>query len=275
MTESGKRDQAVRGAGVHRGRTQPTVKPDPPAWLKALGRQELPETIACHGVTYQRVQVFKHDFFAATGLYRSHQGLAVYKVGRVADLFGFPMAWLGKWLCRREAQAYQRLQDLDGVPGYVGLAGENGFLHEFLPGHVLQRYERVGDEFFARLEKLLGEVHARDMAYVDLEKRENILVGDDGRPGLIDFQISWYWPLEWGGGTAPARWLLRRFQESDRYHQLKHWRRHRPDQLTEEDMARSRRKPAYIHLLTWITRPFTRLRRRTLQRLEPGRAGAV
>ena len=275
MMESGQKQQAGSGVGVRRGRTQPVRKQGTPAWLKALGRRELPQTITCRGVTYRRVQVFKHDFFAATGLYRSDQGLVVYKVGRVVDLCGFPLAWLGQWLCRREARAYQRLQGLEGVPAYVGLAGENGFLHEFLPGHALQRYERVGDEFFARLEKLLGEVHARDMAYVDLEKRENILVGDDGRPGLIDFQISWYWPPKWGGNTAAARWLLRRFQESDRYHHLKHWRRHRPDQLTAEQLARSRRKPAYVHLFTWITRPFTRLRRRTLQRLEPGRAGAV
>ena len=247
----------------------------PPAWLKALGRRELPDSMACRGVTYRRVRVFKHDFFAATGLYESAAGQAVFKVGRVADLFGLPMAWLGRWLGRREAGAYQRLQDLDGVPAFLGLVGDNGFLHEFLPGHALRPDDRVGDEFFARLENLLAEVHARDMAYVDLEKRENILVGDGGRPGLIDFQISWYWPPRWGGRTAPARWLLRRFQDSDRYHLGKHRRRLRPDQLTPEQIARSRRKPAYVRAYTWIARPLTRLRRRTLDRLEPGRAGGT
>jgi hypothetical protein len=255
---------------TERRKDKPNRIPHP--WLKALGHKDLPETITCQGTVYHRVRVFKHDFFAATGLYRSSEKLAVYKAGREVDLFGVPMSWLGRWLCRREAEGYKRLAGLNGVPGFLGLVGENAFMHEFVPGHALQRGERVNDEFFGALEKLLECVHARDMAYVDLEKRENILVGDDGRPRLIDFQIAWYWPPNRGGRSGPARWLLRKFQESDRYHLLKHWRRYRPDQLSPAQIAGSRKKPSYIHVHRWITRPFTRLRRRALGRLDPDRA---
>jgi hypothetical protein len=248
---------------------------DPPAWLKALGHKDLPETVVCNGATYRRVQVFKHDFFAATGLYEQGGRRAVYKVGRTADFFGFPLAWLGRWLCRREARAYERLGGLDGVPAYIGLVGESGFLHEYLPGHVLQRGEQVSDEFFGQLKALLSQVHARDMAYVDLEKRENILVCADGRPGLIDFQVSFYWPVGWGGGWAPARWLLRCLQEGDQYHWMKHWRRHRPDQLTDQQIARSRKKPGHVQVYTMLFRPFQHLRRRTLDRLDAGRVRGV
>ena len=248
---------------------------DPPAWLRALGHNELPERVVCNGATYRRVRAFKHDFFAATGLYEHGDRRAVYKVGRTADLFGFPMAWLGRWLCQREVRAYGRLCGLDGVPAYIGLVGETGFLHEYLPGHVLQRGERVRDEFFGELKALLSEVHARDMAYVDLEKSENILVCADGRPGLIDFQISFYWPPSWGGRSAPARWLLRCLQEGDWYHWMKHWRRNRPDQLTDEQIARSRKKPGHVRMYTMFFRPFQHLRRRTLDRLDAGRLRRV
>ena len=36
----------------------------------------------------------------------------------------------------------------------------------------------------------LAEIHRRGMAYVDLEKCENVLVGDDGAPLLTDFGIA-------------------------------------------------------------------------------------
>ena len=38
------------------------------------------------------------------------------------------------------------------------------------------------DEFLPTLRGLLNKLHRRGIAYVDLHKRENIIVGDDGRP---------------------------------------------------------------------------------------------
>ena len=53
----------------------------------------------------------------------------------------------------------------------------------------MRKGERVPDDFHDRLARLVGEVHARDMAYVDLEKCENVLVGEDGRPYLFDMLL--------------------------------------------------------------------------------------
>ena len=44
-------------------------------------------------------------------------------------------------------------------------------------------------------------MHARRTVYVDLHKRENIIVSEHGKPCLIDFQISICWP----GWLPPAR----------------------------------------------------------------------
>ncbi len=225
-------------------------------------------TVSIEGVPYVCLEVFKHDFFAATSRYEANAQHIVVKVGRRADFLGLPLAWLGRLATAHECAMYARLGEIQGIPRFLGRLNPNVFAHAFVPGHPLRRYEQVPDTFFPRLEHLLDEVHRQDVAYVDLEKRGNILVGDDGKPYLIDFQIS----LHVAPGRSPhrrlARWLLRRLQQSDRYHLLKHWRRHRPDQLSAEQLARAQRRPIWIDLHRRLAAPFVRFRRRTLQRVE-------
>ncbi len=52
----------------------------------------------------------------------------------------------------------------------------------------------MNESFFPGLSALLDAMHERKVAYVDLHKRENILVNEKARPCLIDFQISVAWP---------------------------------------------------------------------------------
>ncbi|MFO0837211.1 MAG: hypothetical protein U1D55_01700 [Phycisphaerae bacterium] len=237
------------------------------AWLYALPEGRLPESVECRGERFTLVETFKHDFFAATGLYRGPRGLAVLKLGRASDLVSIPTAWIGEFLTRREVRIYSRLQDQSGVPELIGKVGRNGFLHAFVPGHPLGRDERVSDTFFDELFALLRALHERDIAYVDLNKRQNVLMGDDGRPYLIDFQIS----LDLSGGGwrrwPPMRWLLARFQQADWYHALKHKRRLRPDLLTPDERLRVERLSIWIRLHRAVARPLTNLRRRALRRL--------
>ena len=192
------------------------------------------------------------------------------KVGRAADLLGFPMRPLGCWLARREGRHYAALGGVDGVARYVGMWRDHGLVHEYVEGHPLRRNEWVNDEFFPRLTEIIESLHAREMAYVDLEKRENILVGDDGRPYLIDFQISFALMTRALRRSRIARFLLRRLQESDAYHLLKHRRPHRPDQLSQEQIEASYRRPVYIDLHRVLFRPWTLLRRQTLKRMHGG-----
>ena len=242
-----------------------------PLSLRALGREHLPETLALADGTYQFVRLFKHDFFAVTALYACGLNKAVLKIGRMADFLGLPCSWIGRLLTDHEVAAYRRLADLDAVPRFLGRWGKHGFAHAYVEGHALKKGERVPDEFFTRLREAIGEIHRRAMAYVDLEKPQNVIVGDDGRPYLIDFQIAWHWPREYGGSLWPALWLLRRLQGADRYHLLKLQRRTRPDQLTPEQIAASYHRPWYIRLHRWVTQPAMRIRRRTLDRLDPER----
>lgn len=251
-----------------RPRTESKRAPRPRhEWLYALPAARLPARVTCGHQRFEHVRTFKHDFFAATGLYRSPNEFAVLKMGRQNELMTIPMGWLGAFLTRREVQIYEALQEAPGVPRLIGTVGSNGFLHEYIPGHPLARDEQVPDAFFDVLQTMIEELHARHIAYVDLNKRQNILRGDDGQPYLIDFQISLYLrPTGWRR-LRPVQWLLRRFQQADRYHCLKHKRRLRPDLLSEAERIEVERLSVWIRLHRWLARPLTNLRRRTLRRL--------
>lgn len=242
-----------------------------PAFLLARGREGLPPRVELPGGSYQLERVFKHDFFAATALYRSPNDRVVLKLGRRASFFGLPLGWIGRWHARHETRLYRALADLPAVPAFAGCYGRDGFAHRYIEGHPLARGEQVADDFFPRLRGALQIMHARGIAYVDLEKCENVLVGDDGQPYLIDFQIAWHWPWRWGGEVFPASWIRRRLQRADLYHMRKLQRRTRPDQLTAEELAATYRKPWYVRLHGMLTRPFTLARRRVLARIDPER----
>ena len=245
------------------------------AWLRALGPEDLPARLDLPDGSYAHVRTYKHDFFAATGLYEGPSGKVILKMGRTAPLLELPMAWLGRWLAEREWAVYRELHDVPGVPRCYDLYGRTGLVHAFVEGHPLQRNERVDDAFFGRLEALLDELHHRRIAYVDLEKRENILVDADGRPALIDFQISWWWPADRArrkglGRLLPdalGRFVLARLQTADYYHLLKHRRRHRPDLLTPEQIRKSYYCGPFVRIHRVVSWPITALRRAGLKLL--------
>ena len=243
----------------------------PPNFLQALGREPLPAEITVGEESCSLQKVFKHDFFAVTAVYASKNQKVILKIGRKASLFGLPLGWIGRLHAWHESTMYQALSDVQAVPRFLGRFGKHGFIHEYIEGHELHKGEQVADDFFETLYAAIDTIHQRKMAYVDLEKCENVLVGDDGKPYLIDFQIAYHLPRKYGGELWPIRWLRRRLQQSDLYHLRKLQRRTRPDQLSEQELRESYRKPVHVRAHAFVTRPFTLLRRRILNRLDPRR----
>ncbi|NOX58111.1 MAG: hypothetical protein GXP29_04545 [Planctomycetes bacterium] len=240
-----------------------------PAYLLALGREELPATIDLDAGHFRLEKIFKHDFFAATACYVGENGKVVLKIGRKAWFGIVPLGWIGRCHAAHESAAYKKVGDLESVPRFVERFGKHGFVHAYVEGHPLRKGEQVSDEFFDRLRDTIHAIHDRGMAYVDLEKCENVIVGDDGYPHLIDFQIAWNLPRKFGGELWPMRVLRRRFQQSDWYHIKKLQRRTRRDQMTVEELKASYHKPFYVRAHGFLTRPFTKLRRRILNRIDP------
>lgn len=231
-------------------------------FARALGRQGLPGNIDADGNAYFLVQSVKHDFFAATGFYEDVLGRrVVLKMGRTASFLGLPMRWAGRLLCRREMRFYAKLQDLPNVPRLMGTVGDTGFIHDYVKGRPLAQGRDVPPGFFDQYQALFAELHRRGIAYVDTNKPENILLGDDGRPHLIDFQISW-----------DRKFMLRRFQREDLYHLLKHKKRLARHEMTEEEMRRVTNKSMLIRLHRFVFKPYFVVRRRLLRHLrESGR----
>jgi hypothetical protein len=242
-----------------------------PSWLLALGKEPPPPSIELEGQGYQLVRVFKHDFFAYTALYGGAERKIVLKIGRMASFCGLPLAWIGRLHSWHESAVFRVVDDLEIVPRFTGRWRRHGITHEFIEGHPLEKGERVADDFFPRLTAGLEEIHRRGLAYVDLEKCENVLVGVDGRPYLFDFQISWRWPFAVLRERWPVTWIGKRFQAGDRYHLTKLKLRTRPDLFTPAELAAARRKPFLVRLHGGLTRPFTLLRRFVLGRIDPTR----
>lgn len=223
----------------------------------------MPDSVSLNNETFNHLQTFKHDFFAATGLYEGPSGKVVVKIGRQAWAFVIPLKFIGKFLARRESRLLRAVAGLEGIPVCLGEVLGTGLVRRFVEGAPVAKNDSLDNDFFPRLSSLLDQIHKRNMAYVDLEKRENILRGEDGRPYLIDFQIS-YKVEGWLGKSWPAKWMLGILQRSDRYHLMKHWRRLRPDQLDEATLAACDKPPFWIAGHRLIFRPITLLRRRIL-----------
>ena len=220
--------------------------------FRALGDRELPETIQLENGVHRRVRSLQHSFFSATGLYETEGGeRMIYKVGREAPLFGLPLRFLGRLLTRHELDLYRAVRGIPGVPDQFESVGDTGLARPFIDGHPLERGERVDDEFFPRLQRLLRSIHERDVALVDLQKSNNVLVGSDGKPYLFDFGGSWRLRASGLQRLFPRslrRAVLRRLQTSDDFHVLKHWRRSRPDTISAEELARSSRPGPWIRI---------------------------
>ncbi len=244
-----------------------------PRSLTALGRRSLPEKIKVTGREYVLREVFKNDFFAITAMYEGEAGKVILKVHRQASFLYIPLGWVGRLLAVHEQACFERLVDVEGVPRFLERWGRSGVVREYIEGHAMRKGEHVPDDFHERLGNPIGAMHERGMAYVDLEKCENVLVGDDGHPHLFDFQISWYLPSRWGGELLAFRMVRECLQRADRYHLLKLHRRTRLDQLSPETVADSYRKPWHVRVFGALSNPWKRIRRVILNRIAPHRHG--
>ena len=240
-----------------------------PSWLKAMGPESPPERLEIGDVSHRLREVFKHDSWAATALYESFDGvLRVVKLHRQEGFFGIPLTWLGRWTAGNERRLLEHLAGLRGIPtlaGSVRAGGpvlRNAVAREFIAGHPLGNHEAVSDRFFGELRLLLQKMHDRRTVYVDLHKRENIIVDQSGEPCLIDFQISLTWPRR-----LPQGPIFRLMKRSDEYHLMKHWARCRPDQCGMDTIELQKHIPWWIKAHRTVARPFRELRRRLLVRL--------
>ncbi len=157
---------------------------------------------------------------------------------------------LGRMQIAREIKALDRLRGIPGVPACYGRWAGHGILLERVEGDRITRFcgarrDRIAT-MFARLESLIGAIHARGVVHLDLRKRDNILIDAEGRPGIIDFNAAVCFVP---GGPAARRLftLLRRIDTSA----LLKWKQRIAPELVAPSDRRLHRRMALLRRL-WI-----------------------
>lgn len=147
---------------------------------------------------------------------------------------------VARLLARRERRALEHLAGVEGVPQLVAAAGSI-LERTYLAGAPLHRAEALPRDFFEHLAELVRALHARGVCHNDLHKEQNVMVLQDGRPGVIDFQLASVHRR--GDGrvfVARCRDDLRHVEK----HRLRYERRGRPKRADERaSVALPRRSP--------------------------------
>lgn len=179
-------------------------------------------------------RVLKRDALGRVELLTGDERRRARVVRRIACGGRLPLSGLvARVLLRRERRALAALAGLTGVPRLVAepddaarTPGEDGrvpaarevLVRSFQPGEPLHRATHLPEDFFDHLDRLVVALHARGVCHNDLHKEQNVIVGQDGFPALIDFQLA--------SCHAPGARALRRRAQDDRRHVEKHRRRY-------------------------------------------------
>jgi hypothetical protein len=236
-----------------------------------LGNDDPPAQVTVGGGTYRRAEILKHDSWAATAIY-SNDGREriICKFNRTAALFGIPLTWIGRALAARESRFLRQLADVETVPNDLGQVSSDGRLLPnaiarcYIDGEPMRVKQKIDPRIFDELFELVQTMHKRDMAYVDLHKLENIIIGHDGRPYLIDFQVCFGLSARWPWNGKFAKYCLAKLQEIDIYHLNKHLTRCLPGTLTAEQMRQKSTIPAFIRIHRFFAVPLRTARRKLL-----------
>jgi len=94
---------------------------------------------------------------------------------------------------------------------------------------------------------------------VDLHKRENVPVGDDGEPYLIDFQIRYANFAGFLGRLPSSKLNLKVLQKSDDYHLEKLRRKSLPPEQAELLPVH---RPWWIRVHRGVAMPYRQMRRK-------------
>lgn len=151
---------------------------------------------------------------------------------------------------RREEQIYRRLSGVVGIPRCFGLLDDRYLVLEYVPGNSYRKLEhRLVDRegFFTRLLATLNEMHEAGVAHGDLKRKDNILVGPNEDPYVIDFGIAIK--------TDDRRgFVFNSIRQADRNAWIKHKYQGRMEQLSAED--REIYKPMVLEKVLRIVRVF-------------------
>lgn len=143
---------------------------------------------------------------------------------------------VGPILIRREYGALRKLIGVEGIPRLVGRIDRYALAIEHVPGVSLDKGlpHPAPNGFYTSLRRVIDDMHGRGVAHCDLRSRGNVMLGDDGRPYVIDFAACVFL----GRGINPFfKWLFGQFVLADRNAVLRVKQRLSGDLLSDDEKA--------------------------------------
>jgi len=207
--------------------------------------RDYPNETVIEGETYRYEKTLKDDLWSVNVLYRSESGKGyILKLTDARTVLGLMIRPLLMLLIRHEYGIYRMLADLDGVPKLGPRYGRLGYFHEYVEGKSLHHVtdgDELPDDFFDRLIAVFDKLHERRIIHLDMQKRGNVIVSNDGRPYLLDFQLCIHFKLRKG---PLGRWsdrLFRALIPDVIYHVYKQKKHFQPHLMTDEEMKLAQR----------------------------------
>lgn len=95
------------------------------------------------------------------------------------------------WMLRHEYRIYRCLLEVEGIPKCYGLLENRYLVLEYIKAKTLREHAPDSDDnFYQDLFILIQKIHACGVAHMDLKRKDNILITEEGKPYLIDFGVA-------------------------------------------------------------------------------------
>lgn len=206
---------------------------------------DYPKEAVIDGKTYHFERILREHFFSLNVLYRNSGGKRyVLKLCACRFVLGLPVRLPARLMSQQEYHIYSMLADLEGVPKLGPRYGRCGHFHEYVEGtalHELPADAELPEDFFDRLRALFDQVHSRRIVYLDLDRKGNIILSDDGRPYLVDFQACLHLKVRGGWLGRFSAWLFDTLAPQAIYHIYKHKKHFQPHLMTDEELKAAER----------------------------------
>lgn len=172
---------------------------------------------------------------------------------------------VGPILIRREFGALRNLTGVVGIPQLVCKIDRFALAMEHIQGISLEQVRpgSLDNEFYCELEKIIDNMHSRGVAHCDLRSRGNVMLGNNGRPYVVDFAACVYR----GSGFNPFFvWLFKQFVIADDNAILRIKQRLSPELLTEDEKQKLAKPLPFERPARFIGENVRKLTRKLLTR---------
>ena len=137
------------------------------------------------------------------------------------------LRWLARRMLQREARVLAMLEGIEGIPQLLRLE-RDVLWRSYLSGEPMHLAKPRDPDYFKTAYRLLRTLHRAGVVHNDLAKEPNLLVQENNRPAILDFQLAWH--------TPKRSRLFRLLAYEDLRHLLKHKRSYCPQDLTQRQL---------------------------------------